>query len=65
MLTMSLYIFLDNARNPTREQFASILNGQVELSPVVIPNLFPKFLEITNKGQATFVKELESKELSH
>ena len=26
-----------------------------------MPNLFPKFLKVTNKGQANYVKELESK----
>lgn len=44
-----------------RERFASILNGNLSLNPVVMPNLFPKFLKVTNKGQANYVNELESK----
>nr|XP_045617167.1 piezo-type mechanosensitive ion channel component-like isoform X3 [Procambarus clarkii] len=48
-------------RNPIREQFVHILEGNLTQNPVVIPSLFPKFLKVTNKGQAEYVTQLEGK----
>lgn len=57
---VNLEAYQGNKRNPVREQLVSILNGTLNQSQV-IPNLFPKFLKITNKGQAEYVYQLEGK----
>lgn len=56
-------MFLGGKRNEVREKLANILNGSLELNPVTIPDLFPKFLKVTNKGQASYVNMLASKEI--
>lgn len=42
-----------------RERLVRILEGELEQNPVMIPSLFPKFLKVTNKGQAEYVPQLE------
>ncbi|KAG7166218.1 Piezo-type mechanosensitive ion channel component-like [Homarus americanus] len=46
-------------RNPVRERLVRILEGELDQNPVPIPNLFPKYLKVTNKGQAEYVTQLE------
>ncbi|KAB7495228.1 hypothetical protein Anas_05505, partial [Armadillidium nasatum] len=50
----------DGKVNPIRTRLANILNGSLHLNPVTIPDLLPKFLKVTNKGQASYVKQLAS-----
>jgi hypothetical protein len=58
--TVEIVPYIGDKRNPMRDKFASVLSGKLELNPVVIPTLFPKFLKISNKGVANYVKELEN-----
>ena len=42
-----------------REKLVRILKGELDQNPVMITNLFPKFIKVTNKGQANFIPQLE------
>lgn len=50
--SVALPPFEGGVRSSKREQLAAMLRSNMSLSPVVIPNIFPKFLKITNKGDA-------------
>ena len=52
------FSFTEGERNKERDKFASVVNGDIKDVPVVIKNLFPKFIKVTNKGLAQYVKEL-------
>ncbi|XP_050729563.1 piezo-type mechanosensitive ion channel component-like isoform X11 [Eriocheir sinensis] len=58
---VNLEAYKGQVRNPMRERLVRILEGELEQNPVMIPNLFPKFLKVTNKGQAEYVPQLEDK----
>lgn len=58
---VNLEAYKGSKRNPIREEFARILEGEVNETAVLIPNLFPKFIKVTNKGQADYVVQLEEK----
>ncbi|CAL4063763.1 unnamed protein product, partial [Meganyctiphanes norvegica] len=54
---IDLKAYEGNIRNPVRQNLTQILNGDLSMS-VIINDLFPKFVKVTNKGQATFVTQL-------
>uniref|UniRef100_A0A0P4W477 Uncharacterized protein n=3 Tax=Scylla olivacea TaxID=85551 RepID=A0A0P4W477_SCYOL len=56
---VNLEAYKGQVRNPVREKLVRILEGELDQNPVMIPNLFPKFLKITNKGQAIYIPQLE------
>ncbi|MPC15684.1 Piezo-type mechanosensitive ion channel component [Portunus trituberculatus] len=56
---VNLEAYKGQVRNPVREKLVRILEGELDQNPVLIPNLFPKFLKITNKGQAIYIPQLE------
>nr|UEE08537.1 putative piezo-like channel protein [Astacus leptodactylus] len=58
---VNLDAYKGTKRNPVRERFVRILEGELNENPVLIPSLFPKFLKVTNKGQAEYVTQLEGK----
>ncbi|XP_066947530.1 piezo-type mechanosensitive ion channel component isoform X4 [Macrobrachium rosenbergii] len=63
---ITLKAYESNKRNPIRESLVQILQGNweknTESNLVIIKNLFPKFLKVTNKGQASYVTQLEDEE---
>lgn len=50
--SVTLPPFENDVRNPKRVQLAAMLRANTTNAPIVIPNIFPKFLKITNKGDA-------------
>nr|XP_027235596.1 piezo-type mechanosensitive ion channel component-like [Penaeus vannamei] len=58
---IQLKAFEGSERNPVREKLVRILEGELDANPVLIENLLPKFLKVTNKGQALYVPQLEDK----
>ncbi|XP_063601150.1 piezo-type mechanosensitive ion channel component-like [Penaeus indicus] len=58
---IQLKAFEGSERNPVRDKLVRILEGELDSNPVLIENLLPKFLKVTNKGQALYVPQLEDK----
>ncbi|KAG0723512.1 Piezo-type mechanosensitive ion channel component [Chionoecetes opilio] len=58
---VNLEAYKGQMRNPMREQLVRILQGELDQNPVMVTQLFPKFIKITNKGQAEYVTQLEDK----
>ncbi|XP_037802529.1 LOW QUALITY PROTEIN: piezo-type mechanosensitive ion channel component-like [Penaeus monodon] len=58
---IQLKAFEGSERNPVRDKLVRILEGELDSNPVLIENLLPKFLKVTNKGQALYVPQLEAR----
>ncbi|KAK6619398.1 hypothetical protein RUM44_003780, partial [Polyplax serrata] len=50
--------FTNGERNPKRIELADMLKGANSSKPIVIENILPKFLKITNKGNADAISKL-------
>lgn len=51
--------FINGKRNPKRIELANMLRGEnASQRPVVIENILPKFIKITNKGRADAISKL-------
>jgi hypothetical protein len=51
-----LKAFVDGKPNPQRQFLLNMLNGTDDKA--LIPNIFPKFLKVSNRGTATPITQL-------
>lgn len=52
--------FIDNERNPARQQLYEMLMNAADVPPVKLDFIFPKFLKVTHRGLAISVDNVMS-----
>lgn len=54
--------FIDNKRNPARQQLYEMLLNAADIPPVILDFILPKFIRVTNRGSLILVDSMMSAE---